>query len=75
MPRNAKVARDAFSFSLGGLPTIASFVIAPAIADDRLNKVRDDRLKQVQSDQPDQSRDNDRAKKRGLWPLRLRRAT
>ncbi|MCH9693549.1 MAG: hypothetical protein K0U72_03490 [Gammaproteobacteria bacterium] len=29
--------RDAFTFSLGGMATIAAVVIAPAIADDRLN--------------------------------------
>lgn len=46
MFEKAKPARDAFTFSLGGMTTIASFVAAPAIADDRINKIRDDRLKQ-----------------------------
>ena len=41
MFKRAKVARDAFTFSLGGMTTISSFVPAPAIADDRINKVRD----------------------------------
>ena len=41
MFKKAKVARDAFTFSLGGMTAIASFVPAPAIADDRINKVRD----------------------------------
>ena len=42
MFKKAKVARDAFTFSLGGMTTIASFVPAPAIANDRINKVRDE---------------------------------
>ena len=41
MFKKAKVARDAFTFSLGGMTAIASFVPAMAIADDRINKVRD----------------------------------
>jgi len=45
MFEKAKPARDAFSFSLGGMTTIASFVAAPAIADDRLNQVRDERVR------------------------------
>jgi len=32
--------RDAFTFSLGGLTTIASFVPAPAIPDDTFREVR-----------------------------------
>ena len=46
MFEKAKPARDAFSFSLGGMTTIASFVAAPAIADDRLNQVRDQRVRE-----------------------------
>lgn len=38
-------ARDAFSFSLGGITSIASFAVAPAIADDRINRARDERLR------------------------------
>ena len=41
MFEKAKRVRDAFTFSLGGMTTIASFVAAPAIADDRINKIRD----------------------------------
>jgi len=33
-------ARDAFTFSLGGMSAIAPFVAPPIVADDRLNKVR-----------------------------------
>lgn len=50
MFEKAKPARDAFTFSLGGMKTIASFVTAPAIADDRINKIRDDRAQQVRDD-------------------------
>lgn len=49
MSKRTKTARDAFTFSLGGLTTIASFVTAPAIADDRLNRDRDHQLNLVQS--------------------------
>jgi len=66
MSNRAKTARDPFTFSLGGLTTIASFVAAPAIADDRLNQDRDHR--------PDPARD-DCGRKGRRWALRLRRAT
>ena len=46
MLKTRKPARDAFTFSLGGIKTIASFVAAPAVADDRINKIRDERLSQ-----------------------------
>lgn len=44
MFEKAKKGRDAFTFSLGGMRTIASFTIAPAVADDRINKIRDAHL-------------------------------
>jgi hypothetical protein len=44
MSNKAKPARDAFTFSLGGISTISSFVAAPAIAHDQLNKALDGRL-------------------------------
>ncbi len=47
MFEKAKPGRDAFTFSLGGMKTISSFTFAPAIADDRINKIRDERGKQV----------------------------
>jgi hypothetical protein len=47
MFEKAKPVRDAFTFSLGGMTTIASFVAVPAVADDRINKIRDERLKQA----------------------------
>jgi len=40
MLRKAGPARDAYTFSLGGMQTISSVVIAPAIADDQLTHVR-----------------------------------
>jgi len=56
MFEKAKSGRDAFTFSLQGMTTIASFTAAPAIANDRLNKVWDERLSQTQEDQPDTAR-------------------
>ncbi|MBT8090919.1 MAG: hypothetical protein KJO01_11990 [Gammaproteobacteria bacterium] len=57
MFNKAKPARDAFAFSLGGMTAKSSFVIAPAIADDRINKIRDERLGRSQEDQPDTARE------------------
>lgn len=45
MFEKAKSGRDAFTFSLQGMTTIASFAAAPAIAHDQINKAWDDRLK------------------------------
>lgn len=42
MFNKAKAARDAFTISLGGVTTIASFFPAQAIAHDRINKVLDE---------------------------------
>ena len=44
MYETANPGRDAFTFSLRGLTAIASFTLAPAIADDELNKAIDGRL-------------------------------
>ena len=44
MFEKAKSGRDAFTFSLHGLTTIASFTFAPAIAQDQINKAWDERL-------------------------------
>jgi hypothetical protein len=57
MFEKAKPGRDAFTFSLGGMTTIASFTAAPAIADDRLNKVWDERLRRPHDEQPDTARE------------------
>ena len=48
MFEKAKPGRDAFTFSLGGMNTISSFTIAPAIADDRINKIRDEHVRRAQ---------------------------
>ena len=56
MFEKAKSGRDAFAFSLQGMTTIASFTVAPAIANDRLNKVWDERLSRPQEDRPDAAR-------------------
>ncbi|MBT8084715.1 MAG: hypothetical protein HKN35_07615 [Woeseia sp.] len=61
---NGQRTRDPFTFSLGGMATIASFAFAPAVANDRINKIRDNGLNKAQNDrnresqtwQPDQGR-------------------
>jgi hypothetical protein len=73
MSKKAKPARDAFTFSLGGISTISSFVAAPAIAHDQLNKALDERLSQTQEDQPDTAREIGKSWGR-FWLLRRRRA-
>ena len=40
----AESGRDAFTFSLHGLTTIASFTFAPALVQDRINKAWEERL-------------------------------
>ena len=42
MFNKAKVTLDAFTISLGGMTTIASFFPAQAIAHDRINKILDE---------------------------------
>ncbi len=48
MFEKAKPARDAFTFSLGGMTAITPFVAAPAIAADEIDRIRDERMKQPQ---------------------------
>lgn len=45
MFEKAGSGRDAFTFSLHGMTTIASFAPATAIADDRINKAWDERFR------------------------------
>ena len=52
MFKKAKSGRDAFTFSLRGLSTIASFAGLPVIADDRINRAIDERLTGKLEDQP-----------------------
>jgi hypothetical protein len=49
MFEKARPGRDAFTFSLGGMRTITSFTAGPAIADDRINRIRDKRLERVRA--------------------------
>jgi len=56
MFEKAKPGRDAFTFSLVGMAAKSSFVIAPAIADDQINKIRDERLRNAHEDQPEAAR-------------------
>ena len=60
MFEKAKRARDAFTFSLGGMTTIASFVAAPAIADDRINRIRDAQLRMLEARRSEAARADDR---------------
>ena len=55
MFEKAKPARDAFTFSLGGMAAINSYAIAPIIANDRINKAWDRRLagQEPANDAPD----------------------
>lgn len=52
MSEKARSGRDAFAFSLKGMTTIASFTIAPAVADDYLAKVWSDKLSRPRADDP-----------------------
>lgn len=56
MFEKAKQARDAFTFSLGGMAAKSSFVIAPAIAHDRINRIRDERPGNADEDPPKTAR-------------------
>ncbi len=56
MFKKANKALDAFSFSLGGMRTASSFVIAPAIANDRINEVRDEHVRRARESRDENSR-------------------
>ncbi len=47
MNRNAEMARDAFTLSLGGMRAISSFVAAPAVDSDRINTASDARVREI----------------------------
>lgn len=51
MYEKAKPARDAFTFSLGGISLISPVIAAPVVADDRINKVLDEQRSRVRGDQ------------------------
>ncbi len=73
MGTKTKPGRDAFTFSLGGVSAITSFVAAPAIADDLINNARDERLRRQQEDQPDTADELETLWGR-FWLRRRRRA-
>lgn len=50
MIEKARSGRDAFAFSLKGMTTIASFTIAPAVADDCLNRAWSEKLGKPRTD-------------------------
>lgn len=43
MFNKAKPRADAYTFSLVGMTTVASFAAVPVVADDRINRIRDAR--------------------------------
>lgn len=47
MNQKARSASDAFTLSLGGTTAISSFVAAPAVDCDRINKASDARIKEI----------------------------
>ena len=53
MSNEFKRQRDSFTFSLGGLSTVAMVAFSPAISDDRINRIRDERLKQEREGSPE----------------------
>lgn len=53
MIHKAGSVRDPFTFSLGGMATIASVVAPPIIADDRINRIRDSRAEKDGESEPD----------------------
>ena len=58
MFKKAQSGRDAFEFSIRGMTTIASFGPAPAIADNKINKVIDQKLARNEpANQPKITRD------------------
>ena len=57
MFEKAKSGRDAFTFSLGGMTTIASFAVAPAVDQQRLNRAMDQKQERKLENQPDTARE------------------
>ena len=53
MFKQARKAIDAFSFSLGGMRMTSSFVVAPAVDGDRINKIRDAHLRMLETRRAD----------------------
>ena len=58
-------ARDAFAFSLGGMTAVMPFVMAPAVADDRINKIRDAHQGALQVRRAESARQADRLSEGG----------
>ncbi len=57
MSERNKHMRDAFTFSLGGISTITSFVAASAIADDRINEALSERFRRARKVQPESAKE------------------
>lgn len=74
MFQKANPGRDAFTFSLGGMTTIAPFTATPAIAHDCLNEIWDERLSRLQEDRPSTARAIENVLGRYFAPGRCRAA-
>ena len=72
MSEKAKPGRDAFTFSLSGLRTMAAYTPASAIAHDRINKAWDERLSSKRDDPPAETRETPAASGR-FWLSRRHR--
>jgi hypothetical protein len=70
MNKQDKPVRDAFTFSLRGATTIASFAAAPAIAHNLINKRLDERFHQPDGDRGPKSKFDIAVRKRPAQDMR-----
>ena len=73
MTEKARNGRDAFTFSLRGLNTMASSGVAPVVADDRISRAAARQQVTDQQDQPDTGKELDATRGR-FWLSRFLRA-
>lgn len=66
MFEKTRKARDAFAFSLGGMTAHTPFVMVPAIADDRINRIRDAHQSMLQKRRADTAREAECPSQRAL---------
>jgi hypothetical protein len=60
MSDKAKHARDGYAFSLGGMTSVTSFVFAPALDENRINRAWAERLRRRRQQREGQRDGNDR---------------
>lgn len=73
MYKQTRRVRDAFTFSLGGIRTISSFVTTPTVADNRINQAIAARLSQAEN--ACQNHLHDEAERKPQWWFRRPRPT